>query len=180
MSRKSAKMIDTFARSSHSSPWGTPILRKINTALFAVGACLGASSAHAQTASHDGLAFDDAKHRGWYVRFWTGSCAELRYVICLAGAPYWSEIMERLLASVPAARRELVRARLVRLGRSVGYEWARENNIRRINNGHIKAWSADLERSKNDPESAVARIEWQARYILGGTGDPVPGYARRY
>ncbi|MGH7006593.1 MAG: hypothetical protein ACREIP_21820 [Alphaproteobacteria bacterium] len=87
--------------------------------------------------------------------------------------------MGRLLASAPAARREQIRARLVLLGRKIGYEWAKENNVRRIDNGHIKRWSSDLE-SGGDVEAAVARIEGQARQLLGGTGDPILSRARHH
>jgi len=151
-------------------------LRAIVTGLFL--SVLGATSVPAQTVTQDGIAFDDAKHRGWYVRFWTGSCKELR-VVCLSGAPYWGEIMQRLLANVPADRQEKLRTRLILLGQRIGYEWAKENNVRRIDNDHIKTWSSDLKQSTADPEPAVARIEQQARQILGGTGDPRPAHASR-
>jgi hypothetical protein len=156
-------------------------LRAIIISLFA--AFISASSVHAQSVArsvtYDGIAFDDAKHRGWYIRFWNGSCAELRNVVCLSGSPHWNEIMERLLAAAPAARREQIQVRLILLGRKVGYEWAKENNIRRIDNGHIKRWTSDLKQS-GDVEAAVARIEAQAGSLLGGTGDPIPSHARRY
>lgn len=152
------------------------LLRAFLTALFL--SVLGATSVPAQSVSQDGIAFDDAKHRGWYVRFWTGSCSELR-VVCLSGTPYWSEIMQRILAAAPAERREKLRTRLILLGQRIGYEWAKENDIRRIDNGHIKSWSADLQRSVAEPEPAVTRIEAQARYLLGGTGDPRPSHAAR-
>lgn len=165
---------------THSSKIGTQILRQILrtiiTGLFV--ALLGTASAGAETATYDGLAFDNAKHRGWYVRFWTGSCAELRKVICLSGAPHWNEIMQRVLAAVPAERRERLAVRLILLGRSVGYEWAKENDIRRIDNAHIKSWTTDLKNSA-DPESAVGRIEAQSRSLMGGTGDPRPASAGR-
>ena len=151
-------------------------MRAIITAVFL--SALGATSVPAQSVSQAGIAFDDAKHRGWYVRFWTGSCKELR-VICFSGAPYWSEIMQRLLANVPAERQEKLRTRLVLLGQRIGYEWAKENDVRRINNDHIKTWSADLKQNADDPEPAVSRIEQAARALLGGTGDPRPAHAER-
>lgn len=151
-------------------------MRAIITAVFL--SALGVPSVPAQSVSQDGIAFDDAKHRGWYIRFWTGSCKELR-VICLSGAPYWSEIMERLLANVPPERREMLRTRLILLGQRIGYEWAKENDVRRINNDHIKTWSSELKQSVANPEPAVTRIEQQARVLLGGTGDPRPAHAER-
>ena len=151
-------------------------LRAIVTGLLLTVA--GASSASAQAVTQDGIAFDDAKHRGWYVRFWTGSCKDLR-VICMSGAPYWGEIMQRLLTNVPAQQQDKLRTRLVLLGQRIGYEWAKENNIRKIDNDHIKTWSADLKQNVTDPEAAVTRIEHQARQLLGGTGDPRPAHALR-
>jgi hypothetical protein len=151
-------------------------LRAIVTGLFL--SALGATAVPAQQVSQDGIAFDDAKHRGWYVRFWTGSCKELR-VICMSGAPYWGEIMQRLLVNVPADRQERLRTRLILLGQSIGYEWAKENNVRRINNDHIKTWSADLKQNAADPEPAVSRIEQESRTLLGGTGSPRPSHAQR-
>jgi hypothetical protein len=151
-------------------------LRAIVTGLFL--SALGATAVPAQQVSQDGIAFDDAKHRGWYVRFWTGSCKELR-VICMSGAPYWGEIMQRLLVNVPADRQERLRTRLILLGQSIGYEWAKENNVRRINNDHIKTWSADLKQKAAVPEPAVSRIEQESRTLLGGTGSPRPSHAQR-
>jgi len=101
-------------------------LRVIIISLFL--SVFGATSVPAQWVTQDGIAFDDAKHRGWYVRFWTGSCRELS-AICLSGAPYWSEIMQRLLVNVPDSRREILRTRLVLLGQRIGYEWAKENDV---------------------------------------------------
>ena len=142
---------------------------------------LGVTSAPAQSVnqvSQDGIAFDDAKHRGWYVRFWTGSCKELRS-ICMSGAPYWGEIMQRLLTNVPPQQQEKMRTRLILLGQRIGYEWAKENDVRRINNDHIKTWSSELKQNVSDPEPTVTRIEQQARQLLGGTGDPRPAHAQR-
>lgn len=158
-------------------------LRKIITGLFSAfiglsaAAGIASAQAQAQTASYDGLAFNDAKHRGWYVRFWNGSCAELRGVICMSGAPHWGEIMQRLLVSVPAERRTQVQTRLVVLGRTVGYEWAKENDIRRIDNGHIKRWTNALKQTA-DVEATVAGIEAESRQLLGVAADPMRGYAR--
>ncbi len=158
---------------------GMTPLRKIVSGLFGLVLSVACASAvPAQQVSQDGIAFDDAKHRGWYVRFWTGSCKDLK-VVCMSGAPYWGEIVQRLLAGVPAERKEQLRTRLILLGQSIGYEWAKENAVRRINNEHIKSWSADLKQNRHDPEVAVARIEQQSRALLGGTGQPRPSHALR-
>ena len=167
-----------FRRKRQSS--ADKFLRKIIIGVFtaAVGfsAIAATAAAQVQTATYDGLSFNDAKHRGWYVRFWNGSCGELRGVFCMSGAPYWGEIMQRLLVNVPAERRAQIRTRLVVLGRTVGYEWAKENDIRRIDDSHIKRWTSALKKA-GDVEPAVASIEAESRQLLGIAADPMRGYA---
>jgi hypothetical protein len=157
-------------------PTGMKPLRAIIAGILL--SVLGATGVPAQGVTDGGITFDSATHRAWYVRFWTGSCREVRS-LCLSGAPYWGEIMQRLLAHVPADRREQVRARLIVLGQRIGYEWAKDNDIRRIDDGDIQRWSADLKRNIAHPEPAIARLEQKVRGRLGGTGDPRPSYARR-
>ena len=115
---------------------------------------------------YDGLAFDDAKHRLWYARFWTGKCTGLSFFSCFSGQPYWNETMRRLVAAAPAERRGALAARLFELGRKIGHEWAKENDIRRISTDHIRAWHARLE--KSDGETAIASIEAEAERLLAG------------
>ena len=115
---------------------------------------------------YDGLAFDDAKHRFWYARFWTGKCTGLSFFSCFSGQPYWHETMRRLVASAPAERRGALAARLFALGRKIGHEWAKENDIRRISTDHIRAWYDKLE--KSDGETAIASIEAEAARLLAG------------
>ena len=115
---------------------------------------------------YDGLAFDDAKHRLWYARFWTGKCTGLSFFSCFSGEPYWNETMRRLLAAAPAERRSALAARLSALGRKIGHEWAKENDIRRISSDHIRAWYARLE--KSDSDTALAAIEAEAARLLAG------------
>ena len=115
---------------------------------------------------YDGLSFDDAKHRLWYARFWTGKCTGLSFFSCFSGEPYWNETMRRLLAKAPAERRGALAARLLDLGRKIGHEWAKENDIRRISTDHIRAWHARLE--KSDSDAALAAIEAEAARLLAG------------
>ena len=137
--------------------------------LFAIALLAAlAPQAHAESADvpYAGLAFDDAKHRLWYARFWTGKCAGLSFFSCFSGKPYWHETMRRLVAAAPAERREALAARLLALGRKIGHEWAKENDIRRISTDHIRTWYARLE--KSDGETAIAAIEAEATRLLAG------------
>ena len=51
------------------------------------------------TSPYDGLSWDWRDHRDWYVRFWTGKCAETLddcwEELPFFGAPYWDRIMSR-------------------------------------------------------------------------------------
>ena len=114
---------------------------------------------------YDELAFDDAKHRLWYARFWTGHCTGLSFFVCRSGAPYWHETMRRLVAQAPAQRRTALAARLLALGRRIGHEWAKENDVRRISTDHIRVWYALLAKAA-DGEGAVARVEAEAAALL--------------
>lgn len=124
-------------------------------------------AAHAEhvPVPYDGLAFDDGKHRLWYARFWTGHCTGLSFFVCRSGAPYWHETMRRLVASAPAGRGPALAARLFALGRRIGHEWAKENDIRKIGTDHIRVWYALLEKAA-DGEAAVARVESEAAALL--------------
>jgi len=136
--------------------------------LFAI-AMLAAlpSDVRAQSADvpYDGLSFDDAKHRLWYARFWTGKCTGLSFFSCFSGEPYWNETMRRLLAKAPAERRSALAARLLDLGRRIGHEWAKENDVRKISTDHIRTWYILLDEAK-DAEAAIAQIESEAARAL--------------
>jgi len=127
------------------------------------------SGARAQGASvpYEGLSFDDAKHRLWYARFWTGKCTGLSLFTCFSGKPYWNETMRSLVAAAPAEHRAALAARLHQLGRKIGHEWAKENDVRKISTDHIRAWYAELEKAA-DSDAVIARIEAEAARLLAG------------
>ena len=130
-------------------------------------ALLAAAPARAQEADvpYQGLSFDDAKHRLWYARFWTGKCTGLAFYECRSGEPNWNETTRRLATTAPAERRAALSARLLKLGRSVGHEWAKENDVRRISTDHIRTWYIVLDEAK-DAEAAIAQIESEAARAL--------------
>lgn len=141
-----------------------PGLKAFIAAAFLAATPIAAQADHMPVPS-DGLAFDDASHRLWYARFWTGHCTGLSFFVCRSGAPYWHETMRRLVSTAPAARREVLSARLFALGRKIGHEWAKENDVRKISTDHIRAWYAQLEKAA-DGEAAVARVEAEAAALL--------------
>jgi hypothetical protein len=75
--------------------------------------------------------------------------------------------MRRLVAAASPEQRPALTARLFELGRKIGYEWAKENDIRRINTDHIRAWYDEMEKA-GEIEAVVARIEAEAARLLAG------------
>lgn len=143
--------------------------------LFAVG-LLFATDAQAQSvtppACADGLlgaaspTFEGDKHRLWYRRFWTGECAP-QLGFCMSGRPNWSQAVDTVAQrAAPAARAALV-ARACRVGVKVGAEWARENNVRRINTNDVQRYGERVQQP-GDPAVALSEIEQQADAKLNG------------
>jgi len=114
---------------------------------------------------YDGLTFDDPGHRRWYARFWTGECRDLSLFVCLPGRPYWHETMRKLAAAAAPERRQAVTQRLFALGKRIGHEWAKANDVRKISTDHIRAWYRELEKG-GDPEPLIARLEAEAARLL--------------
>ena len=132
-----------------------------------LAAASGGACAQDADVPYDGLTFDNAKHRLWYARFWTGRCTGLSLFVCFSGKPYWNETMRRLVAAASPEQRPALTARLFELGRKIGYEWAKENDIRKINTDHIRAWYDEMEKA-GEVEAVVARIEAEAARLLAG------------
>jgi hypothetical protein len=112
-------------------------------------------------APYSKLTFDDREHRLWYRRFWTGSCNGLIFR-CLPGAPYWQEMMNRLVQKVPPGRQDEAKNKACIVGKFVGYEWAKDNAIRRIDTADVSAWIRRLENAV-DPLGALNDIAGEAK-----------------
>ncbi len=108
--------------------------------------------------------FDDETHALWYKRFWTGDCSSLSF--CSSGTPYWNAAIAQMLPKAPAAQRASVRVKACRVGRLVGFEWAKDNGVRKIDTGDLSQFINDLEQS-NNVSATLDQIEAQARRALG-------------
>ncbi|MEN5147398.1 hypothetical protein [Brevundimonas diminuta] len=82
--------------------------------------------------------FDDASHRNWYARFWTGRCSGVLF--CQPGSPNWREVIDRAAAEGDAATLTAT----CRLGRRLGHEWARDNGVRRIDTNDLRRYHQTL------------------------------------
>lgn len=71
----------------------------------------------------------------------------------------WRHHMEEMLKSVPSDKKEQIGCLLDDLGRKIGTEWAKDNNIRKIDTSMLKQWGDDLRaHADKGPDSLVAKI----------------------
>lgn len=89
--------------------------------------------------------FENAGHRNWYRRFWTGRCSG--QLLCQPGSPNWREVVER--AAAEGTPSTLTSA--CRLGQRLGHEWSRRKAVRRIDTGDLRRFNRLLEDSASFP-----------------------------
>jgi putative sterol carrier protein len=56
----------------------------------------------------------------------------------------WKHRMKEILQMIQPDDRERIAELLEGLGRKIGYEWAKDNNVRRIDSAMLKQWGGDL------------------------------------
>jgi hypothetical protein len=108
--------------------------------------------------AYSGLGFINSTHERWYRRFWAGRCDGLPLFVCLSGRPYWADSMQRVLLKVAPETRAVTLIELCTLGRRVGYEWAKENNVRTIDTKTVADWTKRLEQAA-DPQTVLRSLE---------------------
>lgn len=118
-----------------------------------------------------GLDYDDAKHAAWYRRFWTGRCEGLGFFSdgCIEDKGGWPVQIERTVARLPAPDRPPARAEMWGLGRLIGHEWARDNDLRSIHTDDLKRWRGVLD-DATDAWRGLADVCARARSRLDGGG----------
>lgn len=101
-----------------------------------------------------------AQEQKWYKTFQEGN-------ILVDG---WVIVSQDILAKLPAAQQPEQQANLERLGDKIGREWAKDNEIRKIDTDMLKKWGKELKAaSKKDSEAltlAINRISRQVDSIL--------------
>lgn len=111
-----------------------------------------------------GLSFTNDNHREWYERFWTGDCSGVSG-FCLSGRPNWSDTVSHVIKKLETNEVPHFRYRLWRLGRLVGHEWAKENDVRKIHTSHTRKWDSQL-RKADQLEKVLSEIEKAAQVAL--------------
>ncbi len=104
-----------------------------------------------------GHSFDDELHRLWYDRFWTGSCSGLWFEGCFPGEA-WPDLVEDLGQKHGRQQVQGLVPRFCALGRSIGHEWARDNDLRLISTDELERWYANL-RQAQDLEATLQHYE---------------------
>lgn len=141
----------------------------------AVGLAIGSVLAGGEAAAQDyvnarcrsvvtSARYDHADHSAWYRRFWTGQCGGL--IFCQSGSPSWNEIVEELRSRAGPARADAVTRRACLLGQRIGFEWARDNNVRRIDTADLSRFVAIVQGSQ-DVEAGLSTVEQTVRSRLG-------------
>ena len=85
------------------------------------------------------LKFNAGKHDQWYSRYWNGKCGSLTLLRdqCHQSDPGWNSAIAVILTESTPANSAQVLAKACKLGELVGYEWAKDNNVRCIHStGH--------------------------------------------
>lgn len=121
---------------------------------------------------------DGGLHKAWYEgRFWGGTCPPVldgenclrpdSLLARLVGADMasWYELMRAVLDANPAPARPALCARMHKLGRTMGLEWARLNHIRRICTDDLVPLFRALETAEQ-PETVITRMETVTRERL--------------
>lgn len=136
---------------------------------LAAGVCDCSKDCPEAKSPMEGLAFDDKSHVDWYAgRFWRGTCSA-RLFWCFSGDD-WFDLMQDVLQRAPAADAGQTCQRLFTLGRRIGHEWARDNDVRAINTDDLKAWRAVLLSKSRAPAAAINDIEALVAERLPGGG----------
>lgn len=80
--------------------------------------------------------YDDARrHKGWYFMWWTGDCSQVPYPdwwTCTSESYAWNRYVDLMISEAKLEQKEGVASQTCKIGRLMGLEWAKDNNIRCI------------------------------------------------
>jgi hypothetical protein len=69
--------------------------------------------------------------------------------------------VDEFVQRAPPGRQDAVRTLACRLGREIGYEWARDNRVRRISTRDLRTFEHELD-AASDVESGLQSVEREA------------------
>ena len=124
------------------------------------------------------LSFAHDKHRLWYMRYWDGKCRTLSTSLlsdaCNESEPGWNQVVGDFVRQGQRERLAEVLARSCKLGELVGYEWAKDNNVRCIHSTGANSLTTlkAIATEKTDILDRLARMEARARSMCGALRPP--------
>jgi hypothetical protein len=86
--------------------------------------------------------------RKWYHRFQEG-------IPCFDG---WKKITQAVVEKFPEHERESRLAAMQALGFKVGYEWSRDNRVRKVNTDMLRAWGRELRKAGAENHVQLAQV----------------------
>ena len=86
--------------------------------------------------------------RKWYHRFQEG-------IACFDG---WKKITQAVVEKFPEHEREMRLAAMQTLGFKIGYEWSRDNQVRRVNTDMLRAWGRELRKAGAENHVQLAQV----------------------
>ena len=108
----------------------------------------------------------------WITRFYKG----------FSIAPGWLSLTEQVLENLEEPQKSEVNQRLYHLGAKIGTEWAKDNEVRKLNTRNASVWRDGLIESlrQNDLNNYITRVEEDVESILNGELDKEEIYFERY
>jgi len=89
-----------------------------------------------------------AKEKKWYYRFQEG-------VPLFDG---WKKITQAVVEKFPEHEREGRLAAMQALGFKIGYEWSRDNRVRKVSTELLRAWGKDLRQAGTQDHDQLANV----------------------
>lgn len=86
--------------------------------------------------------------RKWYHRFQEG-------IPCFDG---WKKITQAVVEKFPEHERETRLAAMQTLGLKIGYEWSRDNRVRKVNTDMLRAWGRELRKAGAENHVQLAQV----------------------
>ena len=70
----------------------------------------------------------------------------------------WQEITEDILSTTPPELREKQQVALEKLGRKIGYEWSKDNSVRKIDTKMLQTWGRLLQDTAGENPQQVKEV----------------------
>ena len=112
------------------------------------------------------------KYLLWVTRFYTGT----------ALAPGWLDLTRQVLERVGPDERDHVRERLFHMGGKIGSEWAKHDDVRRLNTRNAAVWRDALIESirQGELDAYMNRVERDVEGLMAGELSKDDIYFERY